>query len=76
MKKVQIVKYKCCGKVFAACCEPECYIDRDWLKELKKYINRGDIVEIVDRGSFQFGRCECAKLKQSIQGKNQLVLTL
>ena len=32
MKKVQIVKYKCCGKVFAACCEPECYIERDWLK--------------------------------------------
>lgn len=62
MGKVQVIKYKCCGKTFAACCEPDCYTDKDWLTELKKYISRGDIVEMIDDSSeVQFGRCECNK---------------
>lgn len=62
--KGQIIKYKCCGKIFAACCEPECYTDKDWLKELRKYVLRGDVVETVEMGTFQFGKCECKEVKK------------
>jgi len=60
--KGQIIKYKCCGKVFAACCEPECYTDKDWVKELIKYVLRGDIVETVEMGTIKFGKCECKEV--------------
>lgn len=57
---IQIVKTKCCGSVFAACIEPDCYTDKDWLKNLKKYVNRGDKVEMVENGTFKFGgKCNC-----------------
>lgn len=56
---VQIIKYKCCDKVFAACCEPECYIDEDWLSNLKKYVLRGDKVSLVEWGDFKFEKCQC-----------------
>ena len=46
---IQTIKYKCCGKVFAACTEPECYIDEDWLNELKEYVKQGNKVEMVDK---------------------------
>lgn len=60
---IQILKYKCCGKIFAACCEPDCYTDKDWLKNLKIYVNRGDKVEMIENGSgFKFGKCECKEL--------------
>lgn len=71
--KAQIVKHKCCKKVFAACCEPECYIDKDWLKNLKKYVLRGDLVEISETGDFKFGKCECIKSKNK---DNQIALEL
>lgn len=56
---IQVIKYKCCGTVFAACCEPDCYTDSEWLKNLKKYVNRGDKVEMIERGTLKFGKCEC-----------------
>ncbi len=59
--KAQIVRYKCCGKVFAACMEPSCYTEREWLKDLKKYIKAGRKVETVESTTFQFGKCECIK---------------
>lgn len=60
MSKIQIIKYKCCGKVFAACCEPDCYTDEEWLTNLKNYINRGDIVEMVEsETSLKLDKCEC-----------------
>jgi hypothetical protein len=59
---IQVVKYKCCGKIFAACHEPYCYTDSDWLKNLKKYVERGDTVEMIEHGvKFEFGKCECSK---------------
>jgi len=60
---IQTIKYKCCGKIFAACYEPDCYTDKDWLKNLKEYVNRGDIVGLTDE-KIQFGKCECNKSKQ------------
>lgn len=61
---VQVIKYKCCGNVFAACCEPECYTDKDWLKDLKKYVKRGDKIEMAESGTFKFKSCECLKKPQ------------
>jgi hypothetical protein len=63
---IQILKYKCCGKIFAACSEPECYTDKEWLKGLKQYVNRGDKVEMIEKGTgFKFGKCECKEEKSS-----------
>lgn len=59
---IQVIKYKCCGKIFAACCEPECYTEKDWLKNLRQYALRGDIVEMAESGSVKFGKCECKYL--------------
>jgi len=56
---IQVIKYRCCGKVFAACCEPDCYTDKDWLKSLKKYADRGDKIETVENGTWKFEKCEC-----------------
>jgi len=62
---IQTIKYKCCGKIFAACCEPECYTDSDWLKSLKQYVKRGDKVEMMPSGQgFQFGKCECSEVEK------------
>jgi hypothetical protein len=61
---IQIVKYKCCGAIFAACVEPDCYTEKDWLANLKKYVNRGDKVEMIKSGTLKFGKCECKKNNQ------------
>lgn len=62
MNKIQAVKYKCCGKIFAVCCEPECYTDKKWLKNLKEYVEAGDVVEMIERGSdLKLELCECNK---------------
>lgn len=61
---IQVVKKKCCGAIFAACLEPHCYTDKEWLKELKKYVNRGDKVEVIKKEDFKFGGCECDKIKK------------
>lgn len=59
---VQIIRYKCCNKVFAACCEPECYTDKDWLSSLKKYVLRGDKVSLLESGGWKFEKCECQSI--------------
>lgn len=61
---IQVIKYKCCGKVFAACVEPDCYTDQDWTSSLRKYVLRGDKVEMVKRGNLKFEKCECDNNKQ------------
>jgi len=57
---IQVIKYKCCGRIFAACKEPECYIDKDWLKDLRQYVKEGCKVEMIT-GDWQFGKCDCKK---------------
>jgi hypothetical protein len=63
-REAQIIKYKCCGKVFAVCMVPECYTEKDWLKNLRKYALRGDTIEVVEAGDFSFGKCECVEPKE------------
>ena len=62
---IQVIKYKCCGQIFAACCEPECYTEKDWLKDMRKYALRGDKVEMMESGNVKFGKCACANAETS-----------
>jgi hypothetical protein len=72
MAKVQVVACKC-GEIFAACWEPMCYEDKDWLKNLRKYSKRGCGVSLVDSTMFRFGKCTCSNEKLIT---NQLKLDL
>lgn len=70
---IQIVKCKC-GSVFAACNEPECYQDMDWLKNLRKYSLDGNTVELIDSDTrLQFRKCTCG-MKEKDSLPNQLNL--
>ena len=65
---IQTIKYKCCGKTFAACQEPYCYEDEDWLKNLKRYVSRGDTVQMIEDGQgVQLQKCTCHEEKKSPQ---------
>ena len=64
MSKIQVIKYKCCGGVFAACVEPHCYTDKEWVRELRKYVNEGCTVDLINRGELVWGECKCEKEKQ------------
>ncbi len=67
MAKIQIIRCKC-GKSFAACREPECYTEKEWMKDLRKYVQEGCTVEMIDsgEGNLQLERCECPKVKKNI----------
>lgn len=60
MSKIQVIKCKC-GSVFAGCVEEECYTDKGWMRELRKYVLKGCTVDMIDRESFQFQKCTCNK---------------
>jgi hypothetical protein len=62
-----------CGSAFAACITPECYTDKDWQKDLRKYVKEGCTVEMRHSGDFNFERCKCNE-KQEAEIKNQLSL--
>lgn len=67
---IQVIKYKCCEKIFAACIEPLCYTDNDWLKNLKKYITKGHIVEMKSDHNVQIKYCECGSIPNNdLKGK-------
>lgn len=63
MNKIQVIKCKC-GSTFSGCCEPECYTDKDYLKELKRYIEKGCTVDMVDKGKFDYQPCRCNTPKE------------
>ena len=58
---IQIIKYKCCSKIFAACHDPHCYTDRDWIKNLRKYVLDGHKAEMIESGKIKFEKCDCKK---------------
>ena len=63
---IQVIKYRCCGKIFAACVEPECYLDTDWLKDIRHYAKRGDKIEMIESNiQIKFEKCECNKLPKT-----------
>lgn len=60
MNKAQIIKCQH-GRVFAACMEPECYKDKSWLRDVRRYANGSCTVHIVESNSFRFELCDCDK---------------
>ncbi len=55
---VQIVSCQC-GVTFAACSEPYCYEDKEWIANLKKYFSIGCKILMANNGEWSFGTCEC-----------------
>ena len=70
-RKIQVLLCKC-GAKYAACIEPDCYIDNDWLKDLKKHIKDGGTVEMSDSESFRFEQCKCAEAEYEISKEPNL----
>jgi hypothetical protein len=73
MEKVQVIKCKC-GSVIAACLEPECYQEVEWMRELRRYSKEGYDIEMINKEDFKFGKCKCnnkedTTTKQSISPK-------
>lgn len=62
IRKAQVIICKC-GAKFAACVEPHCYTEKDWQKDLRKYVNEGCRVELVDCASFKFEKCRCKEIE-------------
>lgn len=73
---VQVVRYKCCGEIFAACTEPECYTESDWQKNLREYAKRGEIIEIVESGSVRMSKCKCEKKETDSEQSQQIKLPI
>ncbi len=64
MRQLQVIKCKC-GKVFAACQVPECYMEKEWMDELRDYVtNKSCTVDIVLANGNIFEKCQCESLKQ------------
>lgn len=59
MGKIQIIKCKC-GVTFAGYCAPECYTDKEWIKDIAKYLKRGCEVDLIDSGNgLTLEKCKC-----------------
>ena len=65
MGKVQVRKTKCCGAIRAACIEPDCYTDSEWIRDTKKHVLNGGSVEMVESGTWEFTKCTCKKVKKA-----------
>lgn len=52
-----------CGKTFAASCEPYCYQDADWQKDMRNYIKKGCTVTMVEKGKWTLDSCTCPNMK-------------
>jgi len=64
IKLAQIIVCKC-GATIAACIEPECYVDKDWQKDVRKYTKKGYLIKTINKNDVQFGRCTC-KIESSL----------
>lgn len=59
-------------KHYKGCCEPDCYLDNDWIKNLKKYVERGDSVKMIStENGIQLGKFECNIRKEEPNLFNQ-----
>ncbi len=39
---IQVIRYKCCNKIYAAAVEPHCYTDKEWMNDVRKSALDGD----------------------------------
>lgn len=59
MAKIQVIVCKC-GSKMAACLEPYCYTDKDWHRDIKKYLDKGCSVEMIESGKgLSLAKCKC-----------------
>lgn len=63
---IQVVKYSCCGKVFAACHDPSFKTDKDWKDKIEEYSKRGNVVEIIENNNVKFENCNCSEKKDKL----------
>jgi hypothetical protein len=68
MNRIQVVTCKC-GSQIAACVEPNCYIDFEWLRDLKKYIKKGCKIYLIEKQDFEFKSCICKELQEKNEPK-------
>lgn len=61
---IQTISCRTCGKTFAACTEPECYTDDEWIADVKKYVKAGHVVKMVEPGTWSLEGCDCDKTHQ------------
>jgi DNA-binding sugar fermentation-stimulating protein len=59
MSKTQIIKCPKCKSIFAACLAPLCYTDKEWIKNLKEYVQKGFEVDLIESSQLSFERCKC-----------------
>lgn len=70
---IQVIRHKCCNKIYAASIEPHCYTDKEWMKDVRKAALQGDKIEMIESGTnWKFEKCACKE--EAIQDKNQTVL--
>jgi hypothetical protein len=53
-RQVQVIRCKF-GAIFAGCIVPECYMDNEWMKYVKKYAIKWNVI------TFKFQGCTCEK---------------
>jgi hypothetical protein len=58
VKRAQVVKCRC-GNIIAACIEPECYQDAQWMRDVRNYAKKGYAIDVLDCKSFKFNKCTC-----------------
>lgn len=60
--KVQVLRWKCCNKIYAVAVEPHCYTNKQWLKEVKQAVKDGDLIEMLSlEESRNMEICNCNK---------------
>lgn len=64
-RQVQVIRCKC-GAIFAGCIVPECYMDNEWLKDVKKYAIKGNVIEVINSDTFKFQECTCGKTEPKL----------
>ncbi len=59
-KQVQTIICKC-GSMIAACLEPYCYQDEEWMKDVRSYSNRGYEIKMTTagEGKANLKLCKC-----------------
>ena len=62
----QVIYSVCCNRLVAAACEPYCYTDKDWKRQITKAAKEGCKIDIVSNDEVRksFSPCDCKKGKR------------
>lgn len=75
IKYTKIQAIRCyCGNIFSGCKEPECYTEKEYLKDLKNYVKDGYKIEMLEQEDFKFEKCTCPPVSNEVLIPNQLIL--